>query len=166
MKIAWCSGYHICLTHRRSQVRALVRSIFFSTQVMYKKACINRQVDFSLCKSLYFILLNLFSHIKQSSFIFVSSFIFMKSAFKIYIFKTNAQTFFHHHHQRKPNAEQHHHHNLIIYSFLFRFYYHISLVIYIFLLLLITNQTVFNFIYFYIYIYCHFLVFKLKPVIN
>ena len=28
-RIAWCSGYHICLTHRRSQVRALVRSIFY-----------------------------------------------------------------------------------------------------------------------------------------
>ncbi len=27
--IIWCSGYHICLTHRRSQVRALVWSIFF-----------------------------------------------------------------------------------------------------------------------------------------
>ena len=30
---AWCSGYHICLTHRRSQVRALVRTRVFNRKM-------------------------------------------------------------------------------------------------------------------------------------
>ena len=49
--IAWCSGYHICLTHRRSQVRALVRSIF-----------------------LFFLVINLKNNIKINAFLPVSIF--------------------------------------------------------------------------------------------
>ena len=43
-KIIWCSGYHICLTHRRSQVRALVWS-FFKKVIFLKK--INVKKDWS-----------------------------------------------------------------------------------------------------------------------
>jgi cAMP phosphodiesterase len=34
-KILWCSGYHICLTHRRSQVRALVRSFLRKLTIFF-----------------------------------------------------------------------------------------------------------------------------------
>ena len=33
-KISWCSGYHICLTHRRSAVRARPRSCFLFAQLL------------------------------------------------------------------------------------------------------------------------------------
>ena len=48
-EFSWCSGYHICLTHRRSPVRSRAKTIFKHQSLSLWKLFFRSKPDHSLC---------------------------------------------------------------------------------------------------------------------